>query len=74
MNTAARKLGMLALVLVLVVGFAALMMTPDAYAKGKKPKPPACPYCPETIVIGDMVCTLDACGFDCVYSCPLPFP
>ena len=41
-------------------------------AKGK-PKPPPCD-CPETIELpnGD-VCVLVACGFDCVYVCPLPW-
>jgi hypothetical protein len=37
---------------------------------GKKPPKP-CPNCPSTIVIGGKVCTLEACGFDCVYTCPL---
>ena len=39
-----------------------------AVGAGKPPKP--CPNCPSTIVVGGKVCTLAACGFDCVYTCP----
>ena len=37
-----------------------------------KPKPPSCPNCPATIQVGSVTCTLAACGFDCVYTCPFP--
>ncbi len=74
MTTMGRKLILTALVFVLVFGIATLMLPTDTFAKGKPPKPPTCPWCPETIVIGDVVCTLEACGFDCVYSCPFPLP
>ena len=38
---------------------------------GKKPPKP-CPNCAPTITLPDgRVCTLSACGFDCVYTCPL---
>ncbi|UCE62092.1 MAG: hypothetical protein JSU63_10340 [Phycisphaerales bacterium] len=66
-----RMLGALALIGILVVGLCVVLTPGTALAKGK-PQPPPCP-CPETIQIGDMVCVLDACGFDCVYVCPLPF-
>jgi hypothetical protein len=55
--------------------FTALAVLALAFTSGgvataaKKPKP--CPNCPSTIVIGGKVCTLEACGFDCVYTCPL---
>ena len=74
MNTLAKKLVLLTLVLALVLGAAALLMPTDTYAKGKPPKPSQCPWCPETIMIGGVVCTLEACGSDCVYSCPFPGP
>jgi hypothetical protein len=74
MNALVRKIVTTALVLALVAGITALMTSPDTNAKGKKPKPDPCPWCDDTIIIGGMECTLDACGFDCVYSCPLPFP
>ena len=52
----------------LAAGIAALSAT-DAYASRKPPKP--CPNCAPTITLPDgRVCTLDACGFDCVYTCP----
>jgi len=69
-----KRLVLATMVVVLVFGIATLMMPTDAFAKGKPHKPPKCKWCPQTIEIGDVVCTLDACGFDCVYSCPLPFP
>lgn len=36
----------------------------------KKPKP--CTNCPPTIEVGGVTCTLEACGSDCVYTCPFP--
>lgn len=66
MNGTVRKIVIVLVVLALVTGVAAM-------AKGKPSKPPECPWCPPTIEMGDVVCTLDACGFDCVYTCPLPF-
>ena len=42
-----------------------------ALAKGK-PGGNKCPNCPSTIEVGGITCTLEACGFDCVYSCPFP--
>jgi hypothetical protein len=45
------------------------LMAPVALAK---PKPPSCPTCPSTITVGGITCTLSACGFDCVYTCPFP--
>jgi len=61
-----RKLAVL--LLVLVVGLLAVTL---AMGRGR-PRPPRCD-CPETITLpnGD-VCTLSACGSDCVYTCPLP--
>lgn len=58
-----RKLRSLAALTVL-----ALTLTSGGIAAKKPPKP--CPNCPSTIVIGGKVCTLEACGFDCVYTCP----
>lgn len=47
---------------------AALFSTP--VQAGKKPPKP-CPTCAPTITLPDgRVCTLEACGFDCVYTCP----
>jgi hypothetical protein len=67
-----RMLGMVALVCVVVVGLSLVMTSGDALAKGK-PQPPPCP-CPETIELpGGIVCVLESCGSDCVYTCPLPF-
>ena len=63
-----RRLLALALVIALVVGVAALFVPSDTLAKGK-PKPPPCPCAP---TIG--LCVLEACGSDCVYVCPFPFP
>jgi hypothetical protein len=47
----------------------AALLAPDAVAK---PKPPSCLNCAATIQVGGITCTLSACGFDCVYTCPLP--
>jgi hypothetical protein len=47
----------------------AALLAPAAVAK---PKPPSCSNCPATIQVGGITCTLAACGFDCVYACPLP--
>ena len=47
----------------------AALTSPAAVAK---PKPPSCPNCPPTIQVGGITCTLSACGFDCVYTCPFP--
>ncbi|UCC29512.1 MAG: hypothetical protein JSU86_15075 [Phycisphaerales bacterium] len=64
--------GTLAAIAVLVVSVCVLVAPDAALAKGK-PKPPPCP-CPETIELPDgTVCVLEACGFDCVYTCPFPF-
>ena len=58
----------LMLVSVLAVGWAFA-----GKGKGKKPKPTPC-QCAETIELPDgTVCTLEDCGSDCVYACPLPF-
>jgi hypothetical protein len=49
---------------------AVIALTTSAALAAKKPKP--CPTCAPTITLPDgRVCTLDACGFDCVYTCPL---
>jgi hypothetical protein len=47
----------------------AALLAPSAAAK---PKPPSCPNCPATILVGGVTCTLSACGSDCVYTCPFP--
>jgi len=53
-------------------GFVALATPEPAFAgkggKGGPPPPPPC-GCAEVIVIGDLVCVLEDCGFDCVYAC-----
>lgn len=39
-------------------------------ATAKPPKKP-CTNCPQVITLPDgRVCTLEACGYDCVYLCP----
>ena len=59
-------------VLVMVALALGMLVTPGEVL-AKKPAPPPCP-CPETIDLGNgIVCVLEACGFDCVYTCPLPF-
>ena len=66
-----KVLGTLGLVVLLVIGLCAVL-SPDS-AMAKKPQPPPCP-CPDPLVLPDgTVCELEACGFDCVYSCPFPF-
>jgi|GEM_PF-3298659 len=73
MKKAMRIVGTLGLVALMAVAFCAIVAPTTAMAKGK-PKPPPCD-CPETIDLGNgIICTLVDCGFDCVYSCPLPFP
>ena len=77
-----RGLAQLALVGALAFGAYAIFVPGAAIAgkgggggngKGGGNQPPAC-GCAEVIVLPDgTVCTLDACGSDCVYSCPLPF-
>lgn len=69
-----KKIVTTVLVLAMVAGITALMTSSDTLAKGKPPKPPKCPWCSPTIDLGGVTCTLEACGFDCVYNCPLPFP
>ena len=55
------------LFLSMLAGLFALLAT-DAYAR----KPPKCTTCSQTITLPDgRVCTLVACGSDCVYQCPL---
>jgi len=51
------------------VALAATLLTiAPAYAK----RPPKCDTCAPTITLPDgRVCTLSACGSDCVYTCPL---
>lgn len=79
-----KKSGLIA-VLALVVLTAALVSGAALAAKGGNGNgngggngggPPgggSCNNCPEEIDLGNgLVCTLDACGSDCVYSCPLP--
>ena len=51
----------------IVFGAASVLAPPTP---AKPPKPPSCPNCPSTIVVGGRTCTLTACGFDCVYTCP----
>lgn len=59
------------LVVFLVLAVVAVLAASIAVGKGK-PQPPSCD-CPETITLPNgSVCTLEACGFDCVYVCPLP--
>lgn len=66
-----RWLGRLALAAAVAALFAAFLVVfapVDAFA-GKKP--PKCTNCPQTITLPDgRVCTLSACGSDCVYTCP----
>ncbi len=52
-------------------GFFAIATPEPAFAGKGKPKPPPPPACgcAEVIVIGDIVCVLEDCGFDCVYVC-----
>lgn len=71
MSALIKKVMTIGVVLTLVFGIATLMVMPDTQAKGKPDK--TCKWCPETIEVGGVVCTLEACGFDCVYSCPFPF-
>jgi len=72
MSRRTRVVTSLAAAAALVAGVCLLVAPSAALAKGK-PKPPPCP-CPETIELPDgTVCVLEACGDDCVYSCPLPF-
>lgn len=74
MNSLTKRIVTAVLVLALAMGVTALLTPSDAYAKGKPPKPPKCKWCDPTITLPDgTVCTLEACGFDCVYTCPLPF-
>ena len=79
MRNLVKGLGKLALVGCLAVGAYALFAPGTAVAgkgggKGGGGTPPAC-GCAETIVLPDgTVCTLEDCGLDCVYSCPLPQP
>lgn len=56
-------------VLTAIGALALALGTSGAVWAGRKPPKP-CPNCPSTIVIGGKVCTLEACGFDCVYTCP----
>lgn len=67
-----RKLIVGSLVVALLVGAGVLLTPSDAWAKGKPPKGPRCTTCSPTIEIGGVVCTLEDCGFDCVYTCPFP--
>ncbi len=54
--------------LVLLAGAIAGVLSTSAYSKPPKPK---CPNCAPTITLPDgRVCTLEACGSDCVYTCP----
>ncbi len=65
-----RRLLVVGVMLAMVLGASALLLTPDAMAKGGKgkPKPPPCECAP---TVGP--CTLVECGqFDCVYVCPFP--
>jgi hypothetical protein len=82
MKSHVRKLFSIVLIAVLIVGVYALMMPGEAYAK--KPGGGDCGECPclEEIVIGDLVCWLEACHllypypdclWDCHYVCPFPF-
>ena len=73
MNALTKRILMSVLLLVMVLGIAALATTTDTFAKGK---PGAkCPWGPSTITLPDgTVCTLESCGSDCVYNCPIPVP
>ena len=63
-----KKLVSVVLIAIIALGVAALVVPTDAWAK----RPPApCTTCAPTITLGDgRVCTLVACGSDCVYQCP----
>ena len=62
-----KRATLLTLTAILFAG--ALLAIAPAYAK-KPPKP--CTTCAPTITLPDgRVCTLSACGSDCVYTCPL---
>ena len=57
----------------IIIGLCMLVSPGSVIAKGGPPQPPDCP-CPETIELpGGIVCVLESCGFDCVYTCPFPF-
>ena len=54
-----------------VTAFALSALSSTSAEAGRKPPKP-CPTCAPTLTLPDgRVCTLEACGFDCVYSCPL---
>lgn len=74
MHSFMKRFVLSALVIALVFGVSALMTSTDTVAKGKPNKPPKCENCPPTITLPDgTVCTLDFCGSDCGYTCPMPF-
>lgn len=65
-----RAKGILVIFAVAAAAFAvATLSSSNAFAGHK---PPRCPNCAPTITLPDgRVCTLSACGSDCVYTCPL---
>ncbi len=72
MGTLVRRFVAPLLILALALGIAALMTPTETFAKGK---PAKCPWCQPTITLPDgTVCTLETCGSDCVYRCPIPTP
>ena len=69
MSNLVKRIVLVALTAVVGVGLAAVVASSDAWAGKKPPKPCSCP---QTITLPDgRVCTLAACGSDCVYTCPL---
>ena len=71
MRSGLKTLSGFAFTMAVIFGIYLLLTPTSTFAKGK-PKPPPCD-CPETIELPNgTVCTLEACGFDCVYVCPFP--
>ena len=64
-----RRAVMLVSASALVLGAATLL---GSTTEARGPKPPRCTTCAPTIQVGGVTCTLEACGFDCVYTCPFP--
>lgn len=63
------RLAVVAAALLMLAGIFVAFVPTDTLAGGKKP--PKCTNCPPTITLPDgRVCTLTACGSDCVYQCP----
>jgi len=79
MRTLLRRLGHVGLVALFAVAVYVFFAPGTAMAgkgggKGGGNPPPAC-GCAEVYVLPDgTVCTLEACGSDCVYVCTLPAP